>query len=60
MLRSPPNGCEYQRHRPEKTILYQVISQYYPLFLEQLKNQGALLPEYVQREFEDYLQCQTS
>ena len=57
MSLSLPNGREYQRHRPEKTLLYQIIHQHYPSFLEHLEKQGTSLPEYVQREFEDYLQC---
>ena len=57
MSLSQPNGREYQRHRPEKTLLYQIIHQHYPIFLEHLENQGTSLPGYVQREFEDYLQC---
>ncbi len=47
----------YQRHRPEKTLLYQLVSQHYPAFRQQLAEQGRILPDYVQREFEDYLQC---
>lgn len=57
MLTHQPKGSVYERHRPEKTLLYQIIRQYYPRFLEHLENQGASLPEYVQREFEDFLQC---
>jgi len=47
----------YQRHRPEQTLLYQIIEQHYPAFAEQLAAQGKALPGYVQREFEDYLKC---
>jgi ribosomal protein S27E len=54
---SQTNGLNYERHRPEKTVLYQIISEYYPLFREHLDDQGATLPEFVQREFEDFLQC---
>ena len=51
------NGYRYERHRPEQTLLYQLVEQYYPAFVAQLAAQGAELPEYVQREFEDYLKC---
>jgi ribosomal protein S27E len=47
----------YQRHRPEKTLLYQLVSKYYPAFRQQLAEEGRILPGYVQREFEDYLKC---
>ena len=47
----------YQRHRPEKTLLYQLVSKYYPAFRQQLAEEGRVLPGYVQREFEDYLKC---
>jgi len=47
---SPP----YVRHRPERTLLYQLVAEYYPAFVSQ---HGKALPGYVQREFEDYLKC---
>lgn len=47
----------YQRHRPETTLLYQLVEEYYPAFAAQMAAQGTLLPEYVQRKFEDYLKC---
>ena len=47
----------YERHRPERTLLYQLVEAYYPTFIAQLAAQGTHLPEYVQREFEDYLKC---
>ncbi len=48
----------YQRHRPEKTLLYQLVSKYYyPAFRQQLAEEGRILLDYVQREFEDYLKC---
>ena len=47
----------YQRHRPEKTLLYQLVSKHYPVFRQKLTEEGRALPEYVQREFEDYLKC---
>ena len=46
-------GCyRYQRHQPEKTLLCQLVSIYYPAFTEYLAREGKLLPDYVQREFE--------
>ena len=47
----------YQRHRPEQTLLYQIIEQYYPAFTAHLAEQGTVLSAYVQREFDDFLKC---
>ena len=45
------------RHRPETTLLYQLVDEYYPAFADQMAARGTHFPEYVQREFEDYLKC---
>jgi ribosomal protein S27E len=50
-------GDRYERHRAEQTLLYQLVEQYYPAFVAPLVAQGTELPEYVRREFEDYLKC---
>ena len=47
----------YVRHRPERTLLYQLVEAYYPSFLSRLAAEGTALPGYVEREFEDYLKC---
>ena len=47
----------YQRHRPEQTLLYQIIEQQYPAFLAHLAAQGKALPDYVQQEFAGFLRC---
>ncbi len=47
----------YERHQPEKTLLYQLVQEYYPTFKSSLEDQGQSLPRYVQRAFEDFLQC---
>ena len=49
-------GC-YQRHRPEQTLLYQIVDEYYTAFAALMAEQGKELPGYVRREFEDYLKC---
>ena len=55
---SPGVGAPlYVRHRPEHTLLYQLVQEYYPAFKVHLAAQGKSLPEYVEREFEDYLEC---
>ena len=45
----------YQRHRPESTLLYQLVARYYPAFKERMLAEGRALPGYVQREFDDFL-----
>ena len=47
----------YQRHQPENTLLYPIVERYYPEFTAYLAEQGAVLPRYVEREFEAYLKC---
>jgi len=46
-----------QRHRPEQTLLYQIVEQHYPVFTAHLAERGRELPGYVQREFDDSLKC---
>jgi hypothetical protein len=50
-------GPGYERHRPEQTLLYQIIEQHYPDFLSAMDAQDRPLPGYVQDEFEAFLQC---
>ena len=50
-------GPGYERHRPEKTLLYQLVEQYYPAFVTQLTDEGKVLPDYVHQEFDEYLKC---
>ena len=47
----------YVRHRPERTLLYQLVEEYYPALTAHLQAQGRELPAYVRREFEAYLGC---
>ena len=47
----------YERHRPEQTLVYQIVEQHYARFLAQLAAEDRLLPEYLQQEFTDYLKC---
>ena len=50
-------AVRFRRHRPEQTLLYQLIEQYYPEFEMQWAAEGRLLPNYVCREFDEYLKC---
>jgi hypothetical protein len=47
----------YARHRPESTLLYQLVEQHYPAFRELRAETGRPLPGHVQEEFEAYLKC---
>jgi hypothetical protein len=68
-MRPPPAGREaslggsappYVRHCPERTLLYQLVEEYYPAFKAHLAAQRKHLPGYVQQEFEEYLKCGSS
>jgi hypothetical protein len=50
-----PHG--YARHRPEATLLYQLVEQHYPAFRALRASADRPLPDYVQREFDAYLKC---
>ena len=41
----------YERHRPERTLLYQLIEEYYPALKAHLAAQDSPLPGYVEREW---------
>ena len=45
------------RHRPETTLLYQVVQEYWPEFQAELASHGKQLPAYVTKEFDEYLKC---
>ena len=52
------NGLvRFERHRPEQTLLYQLVEQYYPVFETQWAIEGRVLPNYVGQEFESFLKC---
>jgi len=48
---------QYESHRPEQTLLYQLIEEYYPAFEAQWAAEGRVLPDYVRQEFDEYLKC---
>ena len=53
-----PNAAGvYVRHRPETTLLYQIVREYWPEFQVELSHHGGYLPAYVTKEFEEYLKC---
>ncbi len=57
-IRDGPTGpFNYKRHRPEETLLYQIIQEHWPRFQQQLEQQGKYVPAYVVQEFEEYMTC---
>ena len=48
---------QYTRHRPATTLIYQLAEWYYPGFTLNLAEQNKYLPKYVEREFDEFLQC---
>lgn len=42
---------------PNRPWLYRIIEQHYPVFVDCMAGQGRPVPDYVQREFEDWLRC---
>jgi hypothetical protein len=57
---SIPNAqaYHYQRHEPEKTTLYKLIQGNWLSFQQQVEQDlGYPLPDFVNKEFEEYLRC---
>jgi hypothetical protein len=46
----------YARREPEATLLYRLVREHWPVFLERAEEQGGL-PRFVVRDFEAYLRC---
>ena len=44
--RAAGSAVPYERHRPETTLLYQLVEAHYPVFVAQLATRGTPLPEY--------------
>lgn len=51
------DSINYERHKPEETLLYQLVEKYYPELKTNMEEQGAALPVHVQKEFDAYLKC---
>ncbi len=47
----------YVRHRPETTLLYRIVQEFWPEFQAELGSQDKYLPAYVTKEFDEYLKC---
>jgi hypothetical protein len=54
-----PAAATYEPRDPSRTVLYQVIAEHLETFLASLDDDPDAkgLPDYVQREFYEYLQC---
>jgi hypothetical protein len=52
-----PDAPRYERHRPETTLLYQLVETHYPAFPAALTARGRTLPGYVEQGFDAYLKC---
>ena len=50
-------SVRFKRHRREQTLLYRLVEQYHPDFEMQWAAEGRVLPDYVRREFDEYLKC---
>lgn len=47
----------YARHRPEQSLLYQLIEHYWSEFQLYISEREHFLPRHVVREFDEYLEC---
>jgi len=50
----------YERHEPEKSVLYRIVREHWKTFLrfaEERDPRGIGLPRYVRNAFEEYLRC---
>ena len=50
-------SAAYVRHRPETTLLYHIVREYWPEFQAELASHGKHLPAFICREFDEYLKC---
>lgn len=50
-------ASRYGRHRPERTLVYQLVEEHYPGLKVHFAAQGSTLLGYVEREFDEYLKC---
>ena len=50
-------SCLYERHKPEETRLYKVVSENWLSFQRAREQEGRTVPKFVVKEFEGYLRC---
>ena len=52
------NRVHYERHRPEETVLYQLVQEHVETFFAQVETEvGSRLPDFVKDEFDAFLEC---
>jgi len=52
------SSTAHQRHEPEKTVLYKIVSEHLETFLDEVRDHYEKpLPKYVEKELRDYLAC---
>ncbi|MDP3662818.1 MAG: IS91 family transposase [Nitrosomonas sp.] len=52
------NRIHYERHRPEETVLYQLVQEHIESFFAQVETEtGSGLPDFVKDEFDAFLEC---
>jgi hypothetical protein len=57
-LSRPLAGYSYERHKPEQTVLYKIVQESLETFLKLVHEEcGRPLPDFVEKEFRDYLKC---
>jgi len=47
----------YERRRPEQTTCYRVVADHLDTFLRDRQEEGRPVPEYIEKEFDAFLQC---
>jgi len=52
-----PDALEYQRRTPETTVLYRVVQHHLETFLASARDQGRVVPRFVECEFRAFLDC---
>jgi hypothetical protein len=52
-----PDALEYQRRTPESTVLYRIVQQGLETFLASARDQGRVVPRFVERELRAFLDC---
>ena len=55
--RDLPGALAYQRREPEKTVLYRVVQHHLETFLASARDQGRVVPRFVERELRAFLDC---
>jgi len=53
----PNEPFVYRRRQPEKTVLYQAVSEHWPKFVAMSEQADRPVPLYVRRELEGFLDC---